>query len=107
MDAEQAQHSAPAPHPQDEVSSQELGGARCRTSASRQSDAMGHSRSTGWLAGGMSDDPWGAIHLLLACNRGRHDAAPGVSLGIASNEGLMASIFGLLDVQLTTPDQHF
>ena len=44
--AEQAQRSAPAPHPQDEVSGEELGRVRCGSSASRQSDVMGHVRST-------------------------------------------------------------
>ena len=28
-------------------------------------------------------------------------------LALRQTEGLMASIFGLLDVPLTTPDQHF
>ena len=30
-----------------------------------------------------------------------------IHLALRQTEGLMASIFVLLDVQLTTPDQHF
>src|ERR1035441_8350584 len=87
FNAEQAQQFAPPPYSQDEVPGDELGGVRCRSSASRQFDVMGHSGSTGWLAGGPSDDPWRAVHLLRASNRNGHDVAPGISSGVASNRG--------------------
>ena len=57
------------------------------SSASRQSDFMGHRRSTGRLECGTSDDPWRAIGLFRARNRDGHDAAPGFSSGVASNRG--------------------
>src|ERR1017187_10432005 len=69
FNAEQSQPPAAPPHPEDEVSGEELGGVRCRTSASRQFDVMGDSRSAGWLAGGSSDYPWRAVQLLRACHR--------------------------------------
>src|ERR1039458_8176472 len=87
FNAEQAQQLAPPPHPQDEVQGKELGGVRCRTSASRQSDVMGDARSTGWLAGGASDYPWRAVQLLRVGHRDGYDAAPGISLGVASDRG--------------------
>ena len=86
--AEQAQCPAPPPHSKDEVSGKELGGIRCRSSASRQSDVMGNPRGAGWLAGGTSYYPWRAVQLFWACDRNRHDAALGISLGTASDRGV-------------------
>src|SRR5664280_571669 len=48
---------------------------------------MGQCRSTGWLECGSSDHPWRAVQLFRTGNRDGHDAASGVSLGVASNRG--------------------
>jgi hypothetical protein len=66
---------------------------------------MPHSRSAGRLECGSSDDPWGqssyselGIETGLILRLAFH-------LALRQTEGLMASIFGLLSVPLSTPDQ--
>jgi len=99
-------YNAPRRHhiPKMKYQGKELGGVRCRASASRQFDPMVDSRSYGWLAGGTSNDPW------RQSNYSKLAIETGMMLRLAfhrtlrQTEGLMNSIFGLLDVPLSTPD---
>ena len=65
---------------------------------------MGDSRSTGWLAGGTSDDPWRAVRLLRVAIETGMMLRLAFHLALRQTEGLMASIFDLLGVPLSTPD---
>ena len=102
--AEQAQCPAPPPHSKDEVSGKELGGIRCRSSASRQSDVMVTPEVLdSWQAVGRTTPGEQSSYSELAVETGMM-LRLAFHLALLQTEGLMASIFVLLNVPLSTPN---